>query len=207
MTIEFCGLPGVGKSTIARALESHGFERVRIESKWELFQKNLEYLVRYPRAFIKMFFCIVRTSRSHGRLYRLFMNVFLDTNARILKAQQLPVHAIVDQGHLQALLSLSYHALTDDEIQAYLRHLPVPDVVFAFEASPSVREAHLSERGYRPRDGEKTDTREWLQHLEENATRVVSVVERCMPYRTIRVSTDRPVADTVAFVRSALNAE
>jgi hypothetical protein len=206
MTIEFCGLPGVGKSTIARTLESHGFVRVRIQGKWELLWRNAVYSVCFPRAFFKMLRIIIRTSRAHGRFYPLFMNVFLDTNARIMKARTMDTNAIIDQGHVQALLSLSYHLLSDDEIQAYFRHLPLPDIVFAFEAPPSVRESHLTERGYRPRDGEYTDTREWLLNLERNAEQVTVCIEKHMPYRTIRVHTDRPIADTVTFIRGVCNA-
>jgi|GEM_PF-1703138 len=196
MVIEFCGLPGVGKSTIARALEEHGFVRVRIRGKVELIGYNLVYLVTYPVAFFKMLFCITKTSLVHGRFYRLFMNVFLDTNARIYKAKRGSVPMIVDQGHLQALLSLSYHKLSGEEVGAFLKYLPKPDRVFVFEAPADVRTAHLKERGYTPREAE-TDTDEWFRYLEGNMNTITEYVTQKNTYLTTVISTDQPIERVV----------
>ena len=204
MVIEFCGLPGAGKSTIARALEEYGFVRVRIRSKAELIGYNLAYLVVYPVAFFKMLFCITKTSLSHGRFYRLFMNVFLDTNARIYKAKRggsTPM--IVDQGHLQALLSLSYHALSDDEAGAFLKYLPRPDMVFVFEAPADVRAMHLKERGYGPRE-EETNTDEWSQYLDDNMKTISEYALRKKSYPVHIISTDQSIEHVVEEIRATV---
>jgi broad-specificity NMP kinase len=203
MVIEFCGLPGAGKSTIARALLKHGLVRVRIRNKGELLWYNLVYLCMYPLAFFKMLFRIIKTSCTHGRFYRLFMNVFLDTNARIAKAKWGSVPMIVDQGHLQALLSLSYHELSSDEVGAFLTHLPKPDKVFVFEAPALIRSAHLKERGYEPRE-EETNTEEWLKHLEGNMKTIAEYALQKKAYPVQVVSTDRPLETIVEEIRATV---
>jgi thymidylate kinase len=169
MVIEFVGLPGTGKSTTARALEAFGFERMRITSKRELLMLNVMFFFKYPCACVRLFFTIVRTSIVHGRFYPLFMNAFLDTQGRIIKAQRTHGrHAIVDQGYLQGLLSMSYHALTEDGVRQYMLHFPKPDMIIFFEVHESMRTQRLTERGYGVREGE-ANTSKWLQRLPQNA--------------------------------------
>ncbi len=165
--IELCGLPGVGKSTLARMLEQHGYEKVRVNGKGDLLLTNIQYLLRYPTAFLKLFFAIVKVSLTHGRFYPLFMNVFLDTNARIFKAKHSSKLSIVDQGNLQGLLSLSYHPLTEKNVAVFLKHLPKPDLILILKTDEDTRMKRLKERGYGPREREK-NREAWLLHLQKN---------------------------------------
>lgn len=203
MVIEFCGLPGVGKSTIARALEEYGFVRVRIRGKGELFWYNFLYLVTFPCAFFKMLFIVFKVGLQHARFYRFFMNVFLDTNARIYKAKKGNAHMIVDQGHIQALFSLSYHKLSHDEVGTFLKYLPLPDKVFVFEAPADIRIAHLTERGYGPREGEEK-TEGWFQYMESNMKTITEYFLQKKLYAVQVISTDKPVAAIVEEIRTAV---
>ncbi len=203
MVIEFCGLPGVGKSTIARALEEYGFVRVRIQGKAELLWYNFLYLLTYPCAFFKMLFIISKVGLRHSRLYRLFMNVFLDTNARIYKAKKGNAPMIVDQGHLQALFSLSYHKLSHNDVGLFLRYLPTPDRVFVFEAPTDIRTAHLKERGYGPREGEE-NTECWFQYMESNIKTIAEYALQKKAYSVQVISTDKPLVTIVEEIRTAV---
>jgi broad-specificity NMP kinase len=189
MIIEFCGLPGVGKSTTARELRAHGYQRVRIETRHELFARNVYYFFQYPQAFLKMLFAVVSVGLRRKRLYPLFMNVFLDTNARIHKAKIFP-NAIIDQGHIQGLLSLSHHALSFNEIEHKVRFLPQTDKLFILVASAKVRNDRLSTRGYGVREGE-VPSAVWSSAVEENMKNIIDYFQRARPDTTFIVSTER----------------
>jgi broad-specificity NMP kinase len=203
MVIEFCGLPGVGKSTTARALEAHGFVKVRIGGVGELFYQNILYAFRFPLAWVKMLVCVLRSGFAHGRLYPLFMNVFLHTNARIMKARRTKAHAIIDQGHLQALLSLSYHDLTSKEVIDFLRYLPRPDRVVVCVAPDDVRSERITVRGYGPRDNEK-HAEAWLAHITHNMDVIHTTIVQREQYPVLLLMTNKPTDQLVEEVKAVM---
>lgn len=148
MIIELFGLPGAGKSTLARALESTGrVRRIRIESKGELLWRSAVYAFGHPLDALMQLSYLIRYAGSPERYYTKFMNLFLQHAAKYQKARSAPGTAVVDQGHLQNLLSLFEHSLSHDELMHYLKFLPKPDQVWVCEASDEERERRLQARG------------------------------------------------------------
>lgn len=155
MIIELFGLPGAGKSTLARSLESTGrARRIRIESRGELLWRSAAYAFGHPLDALMQLSYLIRYAGSPERYYTKFMNLFLQHAAKYQKARSATGAVVVDQGHLQNLLSLFEHPLSRDELMHYLKFLPKPDQVWVCEASDEERERRLRVRGQDGRTGE-----------------------------------------------------
>lgn len=159
MIIELFGLPGAGKSTLARSLESTGkARRIRIESKGELLWRSAVYAFGHPLDALMQLSYLIRYAGSPERYYTKFMNLFLQHAAKYQKARSAPGTVVIDQGHLQNLLSLFEHPLSHGELVHYLKFLPKPDQVWVCEASDEERERRLQVRG-QDRTGESSAER------------------------------------------------
>jgi glycosyltransferase involved in cell wall biosynthesis len=151
MIVELFGLPGSGKSTWARTQEQGGiWVRVRIDSRIELLAYALCFVLRHPVSTFWQIVYLVRYAGSPRLWYTKFMNLFVVHNAKYMKASRMR-YALLDQGHLQNLLSLFDTPLPDHVLDGYLSHLPLPDIVVCFDVAHKVREQRLAQRGHRPR--------------------------------------------------------
>ena len=160
MIIELFGLPGSGKSTIARALEANGkAKRIRITSRGELLWRSSLYILRHPLSSLIQLWYLIRYSGSLQLFYSKFMNLFLHHAAKYQKAHAKQEVVVIDQGHLQNLLSLFELPVSHEKMVRYLAWLPKPDQVWVCEANADERARRLQSRGQDSRPGENPAVR------------------------------------------------
>ena len=149
MIIELFGLPGSGKSTLARTLESGGkAKRIRITSRRELLWRSVFYVFGHPYSAFAQLCYLLRYSGSPRLFYMKFMNLFLQHAAKYQKARSTRGTVVVDQGHLQNLLSLFEHPMSEVAIARYARFLSCPDELWICRTGEEERVRRLAAREY-----------------------------------------------------------
>ena len=125
MILEFYGLPGSGKSTVARYLKkTRGFKVIKIENKRELFFYNLIFLFKYPVKFFALLYYLLLNGENSKLFYYKFMNTFLQHNAKYIKAKSFKrdEKLIIDQGHFQNIISVFKKNVSSAYIENYLNN-------------------------------------------------------------------------------------
>lgn len=174
MIVELVGLPGSGKSTFARALESkEGFTRVRIGGRVELLFYNALFFFCHPIRFTRLFIWTMRDLGSSGFRYAKFVNCFLVHNATYRKAGRYQ-KAVIDQGHAQNIVSLFERTISEDKMNAFVHLIPHADVLVIFDVPEDERVRRLTVRGYGVRPGMEQAAKDaWLAASEKNFSRFV----------------------------------
>jgi thymidylate kinase len=169
MTIEFFGLSGSGKSTIAKTLANKGgYQIIRIRKKKELFYYNLLSFLRHPIAFICLFILVIKHSSGYKEFYYKFMNCFLDYNAKYEKARGVEM-AILDQGYFQNIISLYDRSIKKEDLDQLRKIIRLPDILFVFELDKEKRRQRHEERGYGLRGNfDAIEQEEFTKVSEEN---------------------------------------
>ena len=195
MIIELVGLPGAGKSTFARQLSSLGrYTKIDIKTTSELLWFNFCFVGYHPVLFWKLFFLYLRFGLTRGLWYTKLTSVFLDYNAKYAKARRYP-YALLDQGHLQVLMSLFDNQLPHKDIDSILRMLPKSDHYIFFDTATDVRKVRLQERGYVSREGISDAEREqWQQTAENHFVYIKNNVQNLAP-ATIEIITEESSYD------------
>jgi glycosyltransferase involved in cell wall biosynthesis len=162
MIVELVGLPGAGKTTLAKRLSAEDyFTLVTVNGKFELIALNLIFFFVHPINFFRQLQFLVRYRGNSSLWYTKFMNLFLVHNAKFIKAGQYE-RAVIDQGHHQNIISLFDVVLPFEIIRSYEKVLPKPDLIVFVLADTETRTKRLLERGYGVRPGQKEeDRRAW----------------------------------------------
>ncbi len=169
MIIELYGLPGAGKTTMAKKLASlKGVKVVKIENLRELIYLNFLFLLKHPISFFALLYFVVVKSMSFKMFYYKFMNAFLYRNARYQKACRYKL-AVIDEGHSQNILSIFEKPEKESAMRQLIRFLPKPDFLVIFNIEESLREQNIKGRSYKIRGefGEKYMLR-WFDSLKVN---------------------------------------
>ena len=168
MIIEFYGLPGAGKTTIAQKLEEKaGFKIIKIKSKKELIFFNILFLFKHPIRFFILLYYVINNSTSLKEFYYKFMNAFL-TNAKYQKAKKYK-KAIIDQGYFQGILSIFNKKITLSKLNKYLDVILKPEKLFIFNLSPEIMKLRTASRGYFGRESFGEDYFEkWIETIIDN---------------------------------------
>jgi ABC-type cobalamin/Fe3+-siderophores transport system ATPase subunit len=178
MIVELFGPSGSGKSTIARSLAaSSRVTRMRITSRRELLLRGGLYTLSHPLQSLMQMLYLIRYAGSL-RLFRTkFINLFLQHAAKRQKAERASGTVLIDQGHLQNLLSLFDAPQAEGVLRAYVKWLPKPDLVVVVAVDERVLDARLQERGLFVRPDETEDqARERVIASRENFRRAQRVL-------------------------------
>lgn len=153
MIIELVGLPGSGKTTLAKSLAERGAVVVAAPKGFRLLFESFRYFLRNPVRFLRLKLKTLQVTPK-GLAYTLLVNLVLVHAAKqeiALRWARKGRTAIIDQGFFQNLLAAFAVAPTDEVLEAYARLLPKPDLLVVVSVSPEEREQQLAERGSRPR--------------------------------------------------------
>ena len=138
MTIECFGLPGTGKTTMARELSDLlGISIVRPDTFSERLLLNQRFLLIYPGTFFWLFFLVIHGGVSIKTRYEKFQNAFLGRNAAVLAARALPI-GIVVEGQLQNLFSFFERPLAREEMHRVISRFIAPSLLLYFRDRKSV---------------------------------------------------------------------
>ena len=207
MIIECFGLPGAGKTTIAKGLAAQlSIDEIWLDGRRDVIVLNLMALFRHPLRYGR------RTARAFSepgspRLqYYKLRHIFLYRNAIVEKARRRPL-VIVDEGQVSNVLSAFERPLSESRILAELGHLELPDLALRVTAPDEERARRLEARGYfsRSSEGEKY-LRRWVEAMRANEAMVARMLPRlgvpCVPVDG-RASIDEVHAGVSAAIREA----
>ncbi len=177
MIVELYGLPASGKTTLARKMVSDGYVRVKIKNKKELLFYNFLFLAKHPVKFVASFIYVILNFGSASLFYYKFINAFLDKNAKYQKSLRFK-KSLIDQGHIQNIVSVFENKLTPREMIRYLRFLPLPDKLIVFDVNRAKRDERAGQRGYSARMNFGSDyQKEWREIIEYNDKLLKSILK------------------------------
>ena len=148
MIIELYGLPGSGKTTLAREIVKRtDFKSIKVNKKSELLFYNLLFLIKHPIRFFVTLFYLILNSKNLSMFYTKFMNSFLDRNAEYQKALRYD-KAMLDEAYFQNILSVFEKEMNSKFLRKYLNFLLWPDVLIVFNINPDKCFERVGKRGY-----------------------------------------------------------
>ena len=158
MVIELFGLPGAGKTTLAKELSrTSGIALVHLSLIQRIFHWKIFALRNITQALHVVRFLL---HHATGDRYGLFMNGCVDRYGRFAYAKK---HGgIIDEGPLQNVLSFPSRTLFSKEMDAVVASLPHPDIIIHVIASDADRLARQERRGWSMR------SESWVAHAKEN---------------------------------------
>jgi len=130
MIIEFYGLPGSGKTSIAQALSDsqEDFEYLHTSSRWEIVRTFPLFFVMHP--FISIFWIKEIFLNSPASLFRYKLHRVLVSLIQYKKADSVKnMHALIDEGMLQRILSVYETPQTEGKIIRCIKNIPHVDLV------------------------------------------------------------------------------
>lgn len=155
MLIEFFGMPGAGKTSIAqRIAKDFDFEIIRIERRRELIWRNTLFALAHPVRAVRLFWYVLVNSDSKSFWYK-FTNLYLHPNAKYQKAASRK-RALIDQGYYQSAISIFESRQERSILRGYMRSVAQPDFLYIFTVSSEIWAERLHTREYvvRTNDGE-----------------------------------------------------
>ena len=178
MLIELYGLPGSGKTTLARKIaKEKGYKIIKIRLKRELFFYNLIFLIKHPYKFFVQLFYLINNSNNFKIFYFKLMNTFLDYNAKYQKAKKYK-NAILDQGYFLNVFAVFDEAQTAEKIKKYLNYLLKPDLLIILDIPFSLSQERAKNRGYFARENFSEEYRKkWQQAVENNDELFLNIID------------------------------
>ena len=191
MIVELYGLPGVGKSTLAEALAKHdGIAHVTLTGKWSILSNFLWFFVRFPRTLWRGFCLIRRYDRSRFAFWNFFV-VRYATFAAAARRSGKEMVAVIDEGPLQNLLSLSVPG-DEESLAELVRNVPVADQYLMLEAKEEVRLMRLEKRRKRLRPQlDEASHAAWQEEMRERFTKSTAIIKKLRSAIVVTPETDR----------------
>ncbi len=192
MIIEIFGLPGVGKTSFSRAWvgADKKYKNIKVTSRLELVFLNLFYFLRYPKKFIVSLFLVIKYSGGLRLMYSKFMNLFLQYNARFIKAESNGL-SILDQGHMMSTLSLFEQDISSHIMMDVYSNINRSDALVILEASDDIRHSRLEKRGYGVRENISQEYGQaFLDIMEGNYPKVMKLINADRGFKKVVVNTN-----------------
>jgi len=171
MIIELCGLPGVGKTTLARELERSGqYQIVKLTSRFAIVYYLLKGFLKRP----KLYYQGLRWCLRHDMSRYYTWNFFCIRYAKLQKAQEVNKKcAILDEGPLSNLMSYSHHVHDAEDLSYFSGYAKLIDRVVCIAPAESDRQAQIQKR-----DAGKTFARVQTNEMrEQNILKNMSYIE------------------------------
>lgn len=183
MLIELYGLPGAGKTTLAKKLvEEKGYVIIKVRKKSELFYYNLIFLFKHPYKFFTMLFFVVKHSNNCKIFYYKLMNAFLGYNAKYLKALKYK-NVILDQCYFLNAFALFDARVSETEMKKYFNLILKPDLLLVLDIPFELSLERAKERGYFAREdfGEEYK-KKWQNAIEKNNQMFLRILDELKVY-------------------------
>ena len=165
MLIEFLGMPGNGKTTLARGLAAdlaqHGYDATLLlmdapvnANRYVKLGRQLVEIARYSISHPHQATCMARVLRYFPQpnlmTFAKASRYWLLTSAIIARHSRQAQIVVCDQGFGQGLFSLALQApsLKDEAFNAALRLIPTPGLTILVTTDQETTEARLRERRY-----------------------------------------------------------
>lgn len=147
MIVEFCGMPGGGKSTVAKRLAvEEGFEVITIE-RGELGRLSLQAFLARPFWYARLLGHILMHAKDLTTFRYKVANLLLQACAKYEKAKGTS-KAIVDQGYFQSLISIAESPVPQRTMESLVRALPQPDTLVFFDVGAASTKERIEGRDY-----------------------------------------------------------
>lgn len=196
MIIELYGLPGSGKTSLAREFaRKTDFKTSKINRKTELFFYNFLFLIKHPVKFAVTLFYLVLNSKGLKMFYSKFMNSFLHLNAKYQKALGCD-KAILDEGYFTNIISIFEREINSKFLKKYLKFLLRPDVLVVFDnANSKERLKRIARRGYGIANYLKEEEKAKWQKITEKNDRTFKKNLNGIPINYIIVDDKKKLTD------------
>ena len=160
MIIELCGLPGVGKTTLALQLEKRGHcQIVRVSGKLNIVYYLLKGFLKRP----KLYYQGLRWCLRHDMSRYYTWNFFCIRYAKLQKALEMKKKcAILDEGPLSNIMSYSHHVHDAEDLSYFSDYAKLIDRVVCISLTESDRQTQIYKR-----DAGKTFARVQANDLRE----------------------------------------
>ena len=211
MIVEFCGIPGGGKSTLVAAYVAR-YQKESITVSLDMYHVVPElwyafvFFIRHPVAFFFLFQFVLR---HHVRgLFWYSFHLLLRACGKYAKARLSSARnvIIIDEGLLHIIITLSGVSLSEKELDTLLAVVPLPDVV-CIASSGTFHRFHNTHAPRHPRvqQGSAALTI-WKDVVTKNC---VTVSERLaflqIPLWNIQGKQEGTVQESVTSLRSFLS--
>ena len=173
MIIEFFGLPGAGKSYLAKRMaQEKDYKVVTFSGKYEKYFHALCFIIFHPRHFFFLFKNLfVENKKNKKLLNHKIKRLFVRCIAVEQKARWKKNSIIDEQGFFQFILSIYERQITSKEVSQYYKYLKKSKYfVYIIEAEQAKRKERMSIRKRVPRQkifGENY-AENWLYIAEYN---------------------------------------